>query len=404
MKTKMRLISAVVALLFAGMPSAFAMQSSHESEWGKIKLCEKLTLAEDSAGEWGCWTEFAAPAAGPSGNYLGAPGSEAYLNNPIATQAGCPAGAMCGYAVYLNYEKSGRYGFDSFGKYRDPVYPATFIVYPQFGEQNGWGFGGLTASFELTPLSTPLSGSDPAPMFTNSGSVPLEGWYGYNPYWGGYGKADGGDGTVNASIEGSVDHAVTTWGSWPPVVQPSAVAVGDDLTSFKVFVYVTGDSSPKEYYSYMQEYYSEQGVKGAYVVGYPTTSAQMTAMNSLIGHYCGSEVLSGGNVSITANFNTASWQGSWSYGKYGYLPNWGASGNISGGNIQSTALSGAAQAGVVQGTFYGSGAQNLAGISDVNLSTYKGEGPTIRHTDLFVTSLKATSPANQVIEVTAPDK
>lgn len=412
MKARLTLIAAVVATLFTGIQPASALDT-HEGEWGKVQLCDKLTVAQDSADGWGCWTEFAPPAAGPSGiGFMGMATGELYrpslaFSGPTSTpteptgEEGCPAGSACGYAVYRNYETSyvppywedhyvlehvrGKYGwqwqwvnhpihhdgywataYNEGGDSKTHMLPATMVVTPTFGEPNWFGMGSMSASFALAQLNP----DDPAPTFNASGILP-DGWYLYYPGLIGLGSAGTSSETGGAYIEGAV------YGN-------DQVAVGGNTDSFRIYVYISGQTEK----SLCGECQTPQmGVEGAYVVGYPTSANDMAAMATKIGYYGGLEVLSGARVGITANFSNATWNGAWSGGG---VPSWGATGTISGANIQSTSLNGHALSGMVQGTFYGSGAQNLAGVSDVMLQ--KGES-AVRHVDLFVTDLKYAAPA-----------
>jgi hypothetical protein len=386
MKSKLTLIATVVATLFTGILPAIAA-NTHESEWGAVQLCDKLTIADDSTGEWGCWTDFAPPAAGPSGvGFMGMPSGEPYHNIPYAylslvippasgggdtggggtggggtggggTGGGGTGGGLAyGYALYHNY------GPNENGK---GYLPASLVVDSTIGQLVGHE-GDLTIeSFVLAKLaSDPLNGSDDPPFYTDTGAMlgSYQPWHktGYK----------GSVGNEGAFAVGRV---------YPDgqVVVGMPEGSGGDI-GFNIHTYVSGQG------------HKTQGTEGVYVVGYPTSATNMAAMNTLIGQYSGQEMMSGAAVNITANFSNAMWNGTW--GSKGSLPAWGASGTINGANIQSTALTGAATAGTVQGTFYGPSAQNLAGISDVMLQ--KGDN-TIRHTDLFVTTQTSINPAPQ---------
>lgn len=409
MKTRITLITAAVASLFVGIQPAMAVSATHESEWDKIKLCANVTVASDSTDSWGCWTELAPTAAGPSPGVglLGMPGGDAYRNIPDytlpQTPAGCPEGAACGYAVFRNFGQTDGpvlFGWGGEGFGRQEVYPATMIVYPTIGEPEGnwsgwWPFltykeeGDLSLNFTLTKMQS----GDPDPMFTESGD--LEGGYTTYPYGSWFpprlpdttyfdaGRKDDGGG---AYIEGMVDGHL-------PWTEANAVAVGDELDSFKIYVYMYTNGEAT-LYNGDNGWSPMAGVKGAYVVGFPTSLANMAALQNLVAFYHGNEVLSGARVDIGVNFNTATWGGTWNSHS---LPDWSASGTISGANIQSTALGGAAVSGGVQGTFYGASAQNLAGVSDVMLQPdVRGIRPSepFRHVDLFVTKQVFTAPAD----------
>lgn len=120
-----------------------------------------------------------------------------------------------------------------------------------------------------------------------------------------------------------------------------------------------------------------EGVTGYYIAGYPTAAAYMDTLRAgdVNALYKGNELLGGGGVEIKVWFGPATWEGTWSGAGFT------AAGTVTNANIQSTSVKVGenATSGQVQGTFYGSQAQGLAGVSGVNLN----DGT--RHVDLFAT-------------------
>lgn len=312
-------MNAHTKLLIAGLAALGAMSQYAQAEalpYKDIKLCKGVTLQNDSAKQWGCWTQFAPPAAGPSAvGYLGQPGSEAYLPPVTATQQGasCAAGSVCGYAYYINTNGD---------KVADGPYPALFTATLQ----------AAMASFQIQPTDP----AAPAPLFSYPGSL-----------------------SSLFSKGGTTIYSAKS---------------GTDTINLQVMNYVSGSQVVTGFGSI---YDSSTGatVKGFYVAGVPTSASDLSNLvfNNVSASYSGKE-LSGNSVNINVNFGTANWNGTWGSGATA----WHAAGAVSGGNIQSAAISGYYTGGNVQGTFYGANAQALAGISDVH-------NATIRHVDVFTT-------------------
>lgn len=341
-------MNAHTKLLIAALAALGAMSQYAQAEalpYKDIKLCKGVTLQNDSAKQWGCWTQFAPPAAGPSSavGYLGQPGSEAYLpslnptqpTQPTQTSASsCAAGSMCGYALYLNQQGQIRVG---------DYAPAYLTLTPTTGATAN-GKTPFTVSFLLQQFN-PV---DNAPFITGAAS-----WL------------QGMSGSYNNST-GSVSIAFKTNGV-------GKVNVNGVYDATNQFVEGTSPSSIA-----IQEYVSGNRITGYYVAGTPTSSGDLAnqVINNVSASYSGTEFRSKAPVNIQVNFGQGNWTGSW-----GGSNAWQAAGTVSGGIIKSNSISGAYNAGQVQGTFYGANAQTIGGVSDVN-NTVSGA----RHVDLFVVS------------------
>lgn len=305
-------MNARAKLLIAALAALGAVSQYAQAEalpYKDIKLCDGVTLKSDSAKQWGCWTKFAPPAAGPSAvGYLANPTSQPYLppvNPTQQTTSSCAAGSMCGYAVYLNTK--GWVAADTYS-------PATFSETINSG----------TVGFSMSPTS-----SDPAPAYSYPGLLPImsQTTTSFVAY--------GGTGSLFAYIDG------TSYQGNQQITTGNGVINGDTPGT---------------------------GVKGIYVVGTPTDAASLANLvtSNISASYSGVELVSGNAVNINVNFGSANWNGTWGSGATA----WHASGSVSGGNIQSVGNpTGLYTAGSVQGTFYGTGASALGGAVNVSNST-----------------------------------
>ena len=91
MKTQNTLIAASVAFAFAASHGAWAKDKNwefHEEKWGQVISYGKVPIADDSASQWGPWSEFVEPAAGPAVPFLAATEGEPY--RPVPTVATLP--------------------------------------------------------------------------------------------------------------------------------------------------------------------------------------------------------------------------------------------------------------------------------------------------------------------------
>ncbi|UCV27145.1 HupA family protein [Ferribacterium limneticum] len=195
MKTKRTVIAACIATLFIS-GTVFAKDSweYHESGWNNVKSYGKVTIAQDSVGQWGPWEDFVEPAAGAPAPVAmpGMSGGDQYRNNPdiivIPEDKGCAAGAWCGYAIFKNSTKvtydDGWYSSFSKegGKHVSQKYsPGLFTLWlnaNEFPIPEG-GVPG-NASWSLDPLSsvTPTfdSSGSPIPVYFGGGTVSQAQW------------------------------------------------------------------------------------------------------------------------------------------------------------------------------------------------------------------------------------
>jgi hypothetical protein len=156
---------------------------------------------------------------------------------------------------------------------------------------------------------------------------------------------------------------------------------------------------------------SHSQTKSYFVTGIVTSAADMAAVRAdtiSAVNYSGKNFSGVGDgvspVAITVNFGPGTWNGSWNGGRdgsthtethggqtyiYGQV-GFNASGTISGSNIISNSVTtldpGATISGKVNGSFYGSQAQALAGVVDITKSNPTGEYANAKHVDLFITN------------------
>lgn len=348
---KIRMMVAALSLLSVG--GAYAGQGTG------IQLCDNLKLDDDSVHGWGCWTTLDPTAAGPTGgSQMDAPTDDAYRTLPAITQTTpaadgkfeCPAGAVCGYTAYWNFNN----------KKRDKgPYPAYFVAYPEAGERNEGG-GNLKVRYTLVQINP----DDPAPRFENSGK--LTGWYSDD----GYGNASREGNNKNAYIWGELDETGQLVFGWQ-----------------EIYKYVEG-----------QEYeWGVRGVYGPYVAGIQTPADAMAKLTAAgkTATYTGYELNSENAVKIKVNFGLGTWNGTWDHQTANdNVKTWNATGTISGSNIQSDAISGHFDHGQVQGSFYGPKAKALAGVADVY--RVKNNGNIDRHVDVFATTTSGFSGGGRV--------
>ncbi len=416
MKTRMTMIAAAVALMFASANMASAATKLHEDEWGKINLYGNTTIANDSTDDWGPWKEFVQPAAGaPSVALLGGLGGELYRPLPpvaSAAQESCGAGAWCGYAVYtsnLYTYDGGEYGYGHSERNRPQAGLIELVPSPDDPAEvtvlggSGTGLMGIKI--------TPMDGSDPLLLMPRLNEingqsalgVPVEfgmdttwvgtrdglaNFYGYE-YDSWNGTIDGQDfsGQWNTSIGGHN----RIWAQGKDTgdqydVTPYMTMGGNLYVS--VYGYVNGD--------YYQGYFSASDGAEGYVAGIHTPLSDMAALQAgnvtanYAGYTSGYKNTSGQSpVAVSVNFGNGTWSGSWNGGADGNISNatdssgrpyvygqvgLNASGTVSGASFQSTSVSAldGQVAGSVQGNFYGPQAAGLGGI--VNVTKTVGEG------------------------------
>lgn len=392
MKTRKTIIAASIAALFL-VPltvSAKAKWEYHENQWNEVVSYGNVSLAEDSAQQWGPWSEFVQPAAGgPSVVFLPQV-AELYrplpgvTPTPVPTPTDvCGAGAWCGYAAYMNdsYNYGNGYGNgygDGYGGgyYSNTGHHPGYIALNLSGPASGEG----TASYRITgfPLElAPLQGESGG--LTSSFYGPIGSFYASN--------------SAGTWIDGGEGH--------PEYYNAAYVTHGDFAK------YISGDGG-------------ESATYGSYIAGIVTSAADIAALlaGRVQATYSGFTVYphSGHNhfptspVVINVDFGNATWKGTWNSGVDGYTHTHGADsagvvhvygqvgftaqGTISGANIQSTSVGtldkGATVTGQVKGSFFGPQAAAVGGVSDITKTNPSAEYSKARNVDLFI--------ANKVVD------
>lgn len=320
----------------------------------------------------------------------------------------CQAGAECGYATYSYYYNA--YGYDDYGGYGGeggyysdggegaPV-PARMQLNLQFtatenaqvaavGTPPGdGGEVGVSADFSVTPTSPHPNYPPASDRHANNDYINT---YDDVIYWNAYDSTDespdGGEGDTWVRIDGVMIPELldnTTAGWW---------------------------SEGYEAYDYNGSEHFERG--GDFIAGTATGLAFLDSLNigNVQAHYAGVAMDSWVDVVIDVDFGSMTWNGSWNGGQDGYVytftdengqnyargeVGFNAAGYVSGPNIVSTSLSASDAASItgrVDGSFFGSEAQTLGGVSDITKTVTEatvGEGGTVyeaaRNVDVFAT-------------------
>ena len=394
MKTKQTVIAVCIATLFAsGAVMAKEKWEYNEDRWDDTRSYGNVNIDQDSVERWGPWEDFVQPAAGaPSIAFLGAGAGDPYRNLPQTNRVAddvCRAGDWCGYAVFSNYEWKYQYQYDGGeggGSYY--TYTQTRPYAGKFGltlkpddplqVTIDGGEGPGQVSWRLAALAgnaDPLLGASHDPMNASFGD-----WWYYYYYTGGLHNFYAWQQTSDSSaydyshVYGYPHDGYYYW--YLPTTNKE-VAVGYFYRY--IYDYVSGDGAETGRQTY-----------GAYVAGIATPQAYLDAQRAgnVTASYQGNSMDWWGGyqipVSMTVNFGTASWSGSWNGGKdgsayqatdsfgnkyvYGQI-GFNASGTLSGANIQSTSVTttdpGATISGNVQGTFYGQTAGSIGGVHDI---------------------------------------
>lgn len=323
----------------------------------------------------------------------------------------CQAGAECGYATYSYYYNA--YGYDDYGGYGGyggeggyysdggegaPV-PARMRLNLQFPATEtaqvaavgtppaDGGEVGVSADFSVTPTSPhpnypPVSDRHAENDYVDTDDDAVY-WYAHDSTGA---SPDGGEGNTWVHIDGVMVPALldnTTAGWW---------------------------SEGYEAYDYNGSEHFERG--GDFIAGTTTGLAFLDGLNAgnVEARYVGVAMDSWVNVVIDVDFGNSTWNGSWNGGQDGYVytftdengqhyvrgdVGFNASGYVSGPNIVSTSISASDAASItgrVDGSFFGSEAQTLGGVSDITKTVTEatvGEGGTVyeaaRNVDVFAT-------------------
>lgn len=150
-----------------------------------------------------------------------------------------------------------------------------------------------------------------------------------------------------------------------------AIANADvDVAIGKLYGYTTGNSETDGFSS---------KVSGYYVAGIPTAAGTIADLraNGITATYKGGSYDGSrqGYVTLNVDFGTSKWNGTWFGGLDQQAMNFTADGKITGANIASTSVSASGNnaanvsyAGSVSGTFYGTTASSVGGVSSIQKS------------------------------------
>jgi hypothetical protein len=386
---KKRLMKLRTSLLMAGLSLALMSQPAiaqgkkwvyNEESWKDIKAYGRVVISEDSAREWGPWTEFVQPAAGAiplvvlpeihteadGAQYFRPESADEYskkYTEPVVAQP--PTGAWYGYSVYERYYE--RYDYDEEGGYKNEYYgpyPGKIALRlipddPNTVTVDG-GDGEGTVSYTMTDLEgNPVHQSGDIPANFDDGLPEFE---------------------AEKSDESSYDE-INGYPVYPPVTRQVTAGWGG-----------WGSYGNYEYDDY----------NFWFVAGIPTPLTDIANLQAgnVTADYYGRSFDSWTPVHIEVKFLPGTWSGSWNGGVDGgtwtYTDDSGtkyvrgdvgfnAGGTINGANIQSTSLSAedGTVSGQVQGSFFGSNADALGGVVDITKTTEAYENA--RHVDLFIT-------------------
>lgn len=397
------LAGASIALLGQPALAAKGDRQYHEEEWKKTKTYGNTPIAEDSANEWGPWKAFIQPAAGPlaiapmpgmrtDGARYYRPESVDEFSPKYSLAGGggaveisaCQSGDWCGYMAYSSYSYNENYD-EGDGAESGP-FPGIIGLRLMPDDAGAYDVDGKV-SYRVSNLYNPgvlvhQSGEN--------GDMPVEFWYLPNFYGESYEYEE-----VNSG------HWIE--GSYPP-------AGDEDGQSTAGGVWQWTRSQGGEGVDY---WYSESGFGGTFVAGITTSLADMANFGGVTeANYYGNTGYGGTPVEITVNFNQATWSGSWNNGVDGHMHNYtdsngtpymtgdvgfNAEGTIAGANIQSTSIWAGdgtidQSKSTVVGSFLGTAAEVLGGVSDITKSKPAGDDPyadpgytDIRNVDTFVT-------------------
>lgn len=371
---------AVLALL-AAVP---ALAAPTQEDLARIKLYGNVTIAQDSVEDWGPWTEFEPPEAGPSaplalprgGTELYRPLAQVTPPNPVQpppAETGCITGSLCGFSVFADLLLGGEQptltiaeGGDEFAV-PDPHaarISVTSVTPPASGVL-------LPGSVRVT--TTPLGNG--APMFPDSGELSLLTGEG-GPFY--YQRA-----TDTEFVQALPDMT-------PTYFDPAAIeATTFEMTAAR-YMRMPGEGEVEG-----EEVQGLQVQQGWGVIGRVTSAADLAnlrasnAQASYVGgtnRFLRDDVTGavGANVQMNVYFGTARWDMTVNggvdtpevstatsvtgativTGGMGFK----AEGTISGANFTSTSVRAAdatSISGYVQGVAYGPGVSAIGGVIDV---------------------------------------
>ena len=370
-------------LLIAGLAISLAGQTViasekkwiiHKDKWKDVMAYGTIPIDEDSPTEWGPWTQFVQPAAGPVAVLPSMPTDGTAYFRPESTdeyspkydldleEGFCKGGEWCGYTVYTN--ASSDHGVKSRsgplpGRIGLTLTPDAKVPDEIVLSHSIYKVGG-SASWRATGL---FGADDPA--FTESGDMTATFFNIPANFF-----AHTEDSYSETRYDKAYANGLNPWG-YP-----------DEIT--KGFF---GRNAETEDPSI------EQGVSGIYIAGIPTPLSDLSALraDSFTATYCG-RAFQGSHVKIDVDFGPGTWSGEWNrgydgrvwkspngtlYGRVGFT----AKGNINGTDFYSTKVSANDDVGPngilkvkgnVLGSFYGKDAKALAGVADITKTKIYG--------------------------------
>jgi hypothetical protein len=348
-----RALPATLKALSLAVASTLLMQGhalavASNAELNSIKLYGDVTIAQDSPEQWGPWTQFEAPAAGPGPLVLQKFNPELFRTLPVvAGQAPVVVPELpkdlTGFGVFwnLNTQTEDSDGPHSLSLTGSSVTPSsTGSVFPD----------------AMRTLTTPLSTG--SYLQVDSGTLTLQ--------EGGYSRDDG-QGKITTLALIATDPA-----------DAEATQVSYYMKTISTYI-----SSPDERAPMTSNEFG--------VIGKLTPESDMARLANSVdvrdfqATYQGNSLLNNASVILDVNFKTAQWSGSWNGG----TGNMGfdAVGSISGAQFSSTSVSTRDEtsiSGIVKGGFFGPNAGAAAGVSDIT----KGG---VRTVDPFITYKQPTN-------------
>lgn len=349
---------AVSALVHGGASAA-----ATEEQLKKIKLYGDVSIAEDSVGSWGPWSQFEPPAAGPAAMDLPKRVSDPYrplpqpLPEPVPpAELGCLGGALCGFGAFNQAHL-----VDGVAAHSD-YFSAILTGEITQVDDHSWPKAIRLTTAAFDPAVTVL--------LPDSGELlRWESWDQMERHQIAY-QRDGSKErfafvSVDLSNEGLLDLIQAT---------SAGMSLGD---------YILGEDRLGK-----EQFMQGEGRGGIFVMGRATPVADMAALraNQATATYIGAwSGYAPSNLRMEVQFGPGTWSGTWNGGKDGFvatdaLPNqqgvrligqvgFSASGVIEGVNIRSTSVStadvGATVSGSVRGAFFGPNAAAVGGVADI---------------------------------------
>lgn len=376
-----------VALLSQPIMAEAKKWTFHEGKWKETKAYGRIPISEDSAREWGPWTEFVQPAAGPTPvaalpqisvdgpSYFRPESANEYSPKYTLPVPPPVSGEWQGYAAYRYSEYGYGEGYTQYGPYPGRIGLRLSPNDPDAVTVDG-GEGEGIVSYRITDL-------DGNPVY-QSGDIGAEFYNGLSDFYAYTSTSD----ESSYSYEGIDGYPPYNTETWDPIP-------GGQVTAGWLW-------AGSGYYDDGYYYEGAEGW-GVFVAGITTPLSDIANLQAgnVTAHYYGTTLDSWTPTHFEVNFGPGTWSGSvnngadgWTgtytdssgqvhvYGQVGF----NAEGTINGANIQSTSVStddlGATVSGSVQGTFFGSNADVLGGGIDITKTT---EGyDNAKYVDVFV--------------------